>query len=145
MFQDLPISWKGKEYMVRAQQMMRALASVEQHLTAHELHAFSVRGTVPVARIASAYSALLRVAGCVVTPEEVYFDYLRNLDSDRMQEAVLTLLMMFTPPDDLIADFKKDKGALPENPSKAVVNSSSKRSSRRSSKRSGLQPATSGT
>ncbi|MGI9159857.1 MAG: hypothetical protein ACR2K1_08910 [Saprospiraceae bacterium] len=74
-----------------------AIATVEDVLTLGELHTFSQKGAVPVARIAMAYGALLRFAGANVDNDTVYAGMFGSGDVDP-QSAVTNLLALMLPP-----------------------------------------------
>lgn len=80
---------------------MGAIARIEDVLTLKEIHdAASMRGTVKLARVASAYGAVLRYAGAKVTDEEIYSGMFggEGAGQQRITESLTTLLAMMIPP-----------------------------------------------
>lgn len=99
MSQDVTLTWDGREYVIPETNLFRALQKVEDHLTLYEIVTHSARGSVPMAKLAGAYCALLRHAGARVQEMDVF----RVVQRDPNQAAELTqcLLMMLAPPDEL--------------------------------------------
>ncbi len=72
MFEDLILRWKGRSHAIQRDRVLGALASMENVLTLHELAGFLARDSVPVAKISTAYGAVLRHAYVEVSDAEVY-------------------------------------------------------------------------
>lgn len=104
IFQDARLEWNGKPYFVRSGRMMGAIAAVEQFITGKELFDyFSTRNTVPMAKIAQGYAALLQYAGAEVQADEVYAGMFRSGEAqETVNAAVHGLLALMTPPDSMI-------------------------------------------
>lgn len=96
LFKSVTLSWGDVKYVIPADRVLQAIAVTEEHLTLHELQVYHARGTAPMARIAQAYAALLRYAGCNVTDEVVYQTIVTKKND---AGAVITaLLLMMLPP-----------------------------------------------
>lgn len=101
MFEPLIINWKGAEYRVEPDNVLRLIATVEDELTLAEISAFSVtRKTVPMAKLALAYGKILRYAGAPADDQEVYKSLMQG-GAEAIQSVTVTLLAMMAPPDSL--------------------------------------------
>lgn len=109
IFEDVTLKWgeadrdgKRKEYKIPSNKIMMAIAAIEQHITLAELGSIISTKHMPVAKVACAYGALLRYAGCQVTDEEVYGDLFSKtnsgLDTGAMVGIVMGLLALMIPP-----------------------------------------------
>ena len=97
VFDDVTFIWQGEEFTVPSDKVMGLIATVEQHVKAHELSVEDYK-TVGEGRLSMAYSAALRYAGAKVTAEEVYLACF-DPASARMRVDILTgLMLMFVPP-----------------------------------------------
>ena len=102
VFESQSLGWKGETYVIPAQRMLGAIATIEEHITVNEM-VVSAFGRPSMVKIARAFGALLRYAGCKVSDDEVYqsiFDPQAN-HVERIQEALAVFLMIMTPPADL--------------------------------------------
>lgn len=129
IFEDITLEWNGVEYHLRGDdQVMRALAVVEDHITFAELIDGSTSGKIPLAKIASAYAAVLRQAGCYrVTNAEVYNGmFAGGVSAEAIQAALSGLMEIMIPPQTLRAAVDD---ATPKKPSPR--RSSSKRTKQR--------------
>lgn len=108
IFEDIVLKWGPKkedgrqpEYRIAANRVMMAIAVIEEHVTLAELGAAIRTGRAPMAKLAGAYAALLRYAGCDVTHEQVYAqlfsDTNNGLSSATLSSIVTGLLMMMMP------------------------------------------------
>ena len=98
-FQDVTLTWGGKEGRIPSTRVLRTIASVEDAVTVAELAACVGRQTIPVAKISLAYGAMLRAAGFEVTDEEVYTELANNQHQQSvMTSSVLTLMALMLPP-----------------------------------------------
>ena len=133
VFDDYPIAWNGKNYVIPAGAMLGAIARIEDVVTLQELFAYGLRGKAPMAKLARAYGAVLRYAGAALTDEEVYKGIVTG---DQPHEAVVNaingLLGMMLPP----SMWEAGKEHKPGN-SRKGARRSSKRSTKRSSARAG--------
>ena len=96
-FDDVKLNWKGKDYTIRSQNVLSAIARVESVVTFHELMQYSERQTAPLATLAAAYGILLRFAGADLTDEAIYQGMFSNLGDDTISVAIQTLLFMMIP------------------------------------------------
>lgn len=129
VFDDVVMAWKGTEYTVPAERVMRLIAKIEDTITLHEVHEYTQRGTAPLGKMAIAYADALRFAGCNVKDDEVYSVLMSGVDeSHGAQQVLLSLLAMMVPPQDL--DVKQ--GPKQSGKSQAASKPSKPRSSRRS-------------
>lgn len=111
IFEEVRLSWKGKDYVIPANDVLRAIAKVEDVLTLGELGSARGDGRVPYAKLASAFGALLRHAGASVTDEEVYNDLFSGGPKDLPRSAlaaIVTLQTLMIPPEHLRATKKAD-------------------------------------
>jgi hypothetical protein len=76
----LPVTlkWNGQAYIVPADQLLPVIAAIESILTLAELQEHLSRKSIPQAKVAMAYGAALRLAGCDVTDNEVYITMFPN-------------------------------------------------------------------
>jgi hypothetical protein len=104
VFEDVKITWKGDEYVIPSQHMMRVIARIEDHITLRELMESMSNGSPKFAKIAGAYASVLRFAGCNVDDQDVYDGMLNGADekSDEgmsvIAQALTGLLSMMMPP-----------------------------------------------
>ena len=108
IFEDIVLKWGPKkedgrqpEYKIPSNRVMMAIAVIEEHVTLAELGSVMRSGRVPMAKLAGAYAALLRYAGCDVTHEQVYAqlfsDTNNGVSSSAISGIVTGLLMMMMP------------------------------------------------
>lgn len=100
LFQPYTIHWAGRDHVIPADRIMRAIAVVEEHVTLHELmDVMGQRRTVKMVTMAQAYGALLRFVGVEITDEEVYVAFFAGGDgAELMFSAVRGLQMLMIPP-----------------------------------------------
>ena len=128
VFDDITLGWHDKTYVIPADRVLGAVARIEQHITLHEILAYSERGTAPMAVLAQAYASVLRYAGAEITDNEVYAGMFTDGDTTQIVSQLLNgLLGMMLPP----SERQDAKGHNPGNSRKG-----GKRSSRSSTKRS---------
>lgn len=97
-FADLTLTWKGRDYIVKAGDMLGLIEVVEEIVTLPELERVSKR--FQKAKLARAYGAMLRYAGCHVDDVEVH-DEMFSIDAtdmQTMQDAIAFLYRVVTPP-----------------------------------------------
>ena len=111
IFRDVELIWQGKTYPVKAENVMRLIAKVEDVCSLVDLH-----GVPKLAKVSAGYAEALRFAGCEVTDEEVYAAIFSsgNEMSKVLGELVTGLLMMMVPPPDLMDDPDAKKPAQPQ-------------------------------
>jgi hypothetical protein len=138
-FDDVTLTWRGKDYPVPANRMMGAIARIEDHLTLPELGRFGDRATLPMAKVSAAFASVLVYAGAKATAEEVYEAMFSGGEQQNaIAASIVTLLSMMVPKsarDKFTADADDASGNLLT----AGTNSSRKRTSSRAAgrKRSG--------
>lgn len=99
-FEDIRLEWAGKEYTIKSNRMLGAIARIEDVVTLSELQRFGARGTVPMAKIAMAYGAVLRYMGAEVTDDEVYAGMFgaTGTGADAVVNSISALVAMMIPP-----------------------------------------------
>lgn len=97
MFNPIELDWKGEKYTIEADNVLRLIAKVEDHLTLGELWQFQERGGAPLGKISAAFGVMLRYAGARVKDEEIYTS-LTTGGADAITSATSTLLLMMVPP-----------------------------------------------
>lgn len=101
-FDDIKLSWEGRTYVVPSNRVMGAIIRIEEVITLPELQSYLSRKAVPMARVASAFAAVLRYAGCLVEDEEVYAGMFKDGGASAM-ESVTALVLMMLPRDSDVA------------------------------------------
>jgi hypothetical protein len=100
-FDDISLDWDGKTYTIPANKVLGAIARIEDVMTLGELLAYVERETAPFGKIAAAYGAVLRYAGCKVSNEDVYTGIFAAATPAAVQTVVIssltTLLAMMMP------------------------------------------------
>lgn len=124
IFEDIELEWEGVPYRISGDdRIMRVLASVEEHITFLELQQGMTTGKVCLAKLATAYSVILRHAGCRVSSAEVYQGMWRDLKTaQKITEATSGILGMMVPPglDDSLTEVEEgpdDKPKAKKKPS----------------------------
>lgn len=140
MFNPVVLKWYGAAYTIPANRVLMAIATVENILTLDELHKFVDKSTVPLARIAQAYGALLRFAGGSATDDDVYAGMFGGENAD--PAAVVTALLGMMLPPDRIVQKSLQSGDVGKAP--AGGKNSSARSTKSPSGRNGFRPQNSG-
>ena len=137
---DVRLTWKGTTYTIPSDQVVMAVAQVEDYLTLDELARYAASGRAPLGKLSTAYAALLRYAGASdVTDREVYQGMFSDEDeAEAAVNATQGLLRLMLPPGDFEADkdVGRQAGNLP-SPTKPRAKSSSKRRTRSSSGKGG--------
>lgn len=98
IFDDIKLAWGDKEYVIPANRVMGAIATIEETITVSELVMMQGR-KVKLSRLAEAYAAVLRYAGAVeVTPDDVYEGMFTGGGAAPIGAAVATLVAIALPP-----------------------------------------------
>lgn len=97
VFEDVTLSWDGKDYTIPANKMMKCIARLEEVVTLNELHGYALRGGAPIGKLAMAYGAVLRYAGATVTDEEIYLNLMRKLSDVGIITSVKNILSLMLP------------------------------------------------
>lgn len=99
VFAEVRLNWKGRDYVIPPDRVMRAIAVVEDVVTIAELGEMA---TIPKARkltrLAEAFGAVLRFAGAEASDEEVYAGLFDKNSKGAAIQAVMALLAMMMPP-----------------------------------------------
>lgn len=97
-FDDIILEWDDKEYVIKANRVMGAIARIEDSLTYAELQQFAERGGAPIARLAMAYGSVLRYAGLQITDDEVYQKAFETVSNQKaMMQAVMSIMKLMLP------------------------------------------------
>jgi hypothetical protein len=129
IFEQITLTWKGREYVIPPDNVLRCIAMVEDVLPLGVL-AQSATGDYKLAKLAAAFAVALRYAGAKVTDEEVYSGMFEGQGADLAAKArayVFALQAMMIPPEQLRSSEKTDAAG-------ARAASSQKRTSSRSGK-----------
>ena len=94
-FEDVTLTWQGKDYVVPANRQMMLIAKIEDALGGEAgdqaIAVLFRRNGVPHSRMAAAYGAALRYAGASVTDEEVYISIHADI-ATQSRDAVAALV-----------------------------------------------------
>lgn len=134
IFNEIRLSWDGREFVIPAERVMGAIAEVEEVATFPDLVIMTRGGRPNVSKVARAYAALLRYAGAALSDEEVYAGMFRAGETHTQVLTALNALVMLMMPPTAIAEATSEgnlRGA------KAAPSSSSKPSSKRRSAAAG--------
>jgi len=101
MFNSVTLTYKGVDYVIEPDNVMRLIAKVEDVITISDLIDAKSRKTAPMAKICMAYGTALRYAGAKVKDEELYSSIFTG-GLQVYSNAITGLLMMMIPPDDVI-------------------------------------------
>jgi hypothetical protein len=133
VFEDVALEWEGVSFTIPANRMLRAIATVEDIITLPELAQSSQRGTPPMSKIAQAYGAVLRYAGCRVADDAVYGSMFGNEEAAaNVMLAITGLMQIMLPPsakkqmslDNILAGQEPNQGNVaPAAQAKAKVSS----------------------
>lgn len=110
IFNDVTIGFKGEEFTIEANKVMRLIASVEEVISLAEL----TTGKPKLAKIAEAYALMINYAGGNADIESVYESLFVNDGSQTVQAAIQSLIMLMLPPSSYSApqETKKKDTAL---------------------------------
>lgn len=105
IFEPVTISWKGEDYTVPADKVMRMIACIEDHVKVGDLIRPEGPGFV---KLSMAYGSALRYAGARVADDEIY-ESIYAQGADQFATLVASLLTMMMPPSTLktVDDGKK--------------------------------------
>ena len=96
-FKDIEIGWRDETFIIPSNKVLGAIASVEEVVTVQQLAALTQVEDVPLSKLAQAYGALLRYAGCSITDEEVYQGAFEHGGGEDIGLALIALFEMLTP------------------------------------------------
>lgn len=115
IFKEVKLQWNGRDYVIPPDNVLMAIAKVEDILTLGELSRAMVKNTIPTGKLAQAFGAILRHAGANVTDDEVYAGMFGSGDRARAaSSAVSTLLVLMIPP----AELQQKGDVAPKRPGK---------------------------
>ena len=97
VFSEVKITWKGEDYVVPPERVMRLIATIEDVVTIEEL----MTPRLKRGKIAEAYGAALRFAGAKVHDEEVYTTLFGAEAMVSTLAAIDGLMKMIIPPEHL--------------------------------------------
>lgn len=108
-FEDIKLTWKGAEYVIPADRVLRAIAKIEDAIRGDsDRQAIQILTQKPgptFTRIAMGYAAALQSAGAAVSADEVYLTIMQGLaDGDDhetalgVQSAIFSMLAIMSPP-----------------------------------------------
>ena len=96
IFEDVTLGWKGEEFTVPANKVMRLIAKIEDEITLQELGRES---GPPMAKVAMAYAVALNYAGHrTITADDVYESMFSESTAQDAANAVTALMMIMVPP-----------------------------------------------
>jgi hypothetical protein len=110
VFDDISFEWAGHTYALKSDRVLGAIARIEDVVTFAELARVGSGKSVPLAKLAMAYGAVLRYAGAKVTDDEVYAGILSSGNAGTVIAAVTTLLSMMIPPGSIAETKEPPKG-----------------------------------
>lgn len=127
-FDPVELYWHEEKFIIPKNEVLGAIARVEEVITLNELQNYGKKNTVPMAKMSMAYGLLLRYAGCKVTDVEVYeamFGQGKGVKSDVIAKTIVTLIAMMIPPSAMKTKEPPQQG----NPLAAAVKKSRKKHS----------------
>lgn len=133
VFEDIHIQWKGREYTVPANRVMKAIAIIEEHVTLKELYEDASRGTLKLSRLSSAYAGILRFAGADVDDEVVYRGMMANGESTEVVFQACSGLMQMMVPPEAVKEVSSAVEGKPNRAARRAASSSRKRTRSRTS------------
>lgn len=101
VFEPIKLGWRDREYVIPPDRVLRAIAIIEDHITLVELTRYAASGSAPLAKIASAFAAVINYAAGVpsLSADDVYAGMFGSSeDNARAQAAIGALLAMMVPP-----------------------------------------------
>lgn len=102
IFEDVKLgSWKGREYVIHAEEVTRAIAIAEQIVTLVELGVMRATGNLRLMQLCQALAAVMRHAGAEVTDAELYDTVFTAAGADLPRRAwatVSALEQLMIPP-----------------------------------------------
>lgn len=124
VFKEVTFTFDGVEYVLPAEQQLRAIAKIEDVLTLGELGRAQGGGRIPLAKLAIAYGIVLRECGAKLTDEQVYNGMFKDGGRElarRSLAAIVALQALMIPPEHLRA---KNQGKT-EAPEETATSASS--------------------
>jgi hypothetical protein len=97
IFDDIVLKWGGVEYTIKSDEVMGAIARVEEIVTLQELASYVQTGKTPMSKLAMAFGSVLRYAGATVKDQEVYAGMFEQDGQNNAVMSLSTLLSMMIP------------------------------------------------
>lgn len=113
LFQEISITWKGQDYSVAPDNIMRMMAQVEDIITLGELLKHNEKGGAPMFKLSMAFGVILRYAGAKASDDEVYGELISG-GNNKSAEITTMLLSMMLPPKALQQVSSGDESEKPE-------------------------------
>jgi hypothetical protein len=122
-FEEVGLTWGGKEYKVAPDKVMGLIWSIETIVTMEEINQMLESGTIRRAQVSRAYMSALNYAGAKVTDEEVYNSFFGENMLEDTVTVMVGLLAMMIPPEHLRSkqnpvQAKKKTVAVKKSPAK---------------------------
>lgn len=114
IFQEVGLSWAGREYTVAPDKVMGLIARIEDIITIDELAGRGVKR----AKLAQAYGSALRYAGAKVTDDEIYAALFSVDAIEATSNAVAGLIALMIPPEQVRVPTDPNAKPAPEKPGK---------------------------
>ena len=103
IFQDVTLGWKGKNFVVKSNDVMRLIAKVEKEITLGQL---TQESGPPLAALAMGYCVALSHAGHSVEWDDVYAALFQG-EGANVSAAVTGLMLLMMPPENYNPPAKK--------------------------------------
>lgn len=99
IFEPVKLTWKGRDYVIPPEQVLKLLAMVEDVITLGELSTYMLSGRTPLAKLSKAWGIALRYAGAQLTDEEIYGELFSDADMQgKALAATFGLQALMVPP-----------------------------------------------
>lgn len=95
IFQDVNLVFKGDEYTIPSNKIMKLIAIVEDIVTLQDL----TTGKVKLSKLSEAYAAAINYAGGKVEVEDVYASLFGDGGAESVSGSITSLIMLMLPPD----------------------------------------------
>lgn len=102
-FNKIDVTWRGKQYVIPSDQVLMAVAMVEEVVTVRELCQMLAEEKPKSVIIGRAFAQILRYAGATVTDHEAYTAFVAEGPLGSGQLHALALLITMIMPPDLMA------------------------------------------
>lgn len=95
VFKDVTLFYKGDEFTVKSDEILRLIAKVEGEISIQEL---TRSEGPPLSKLALAYTVALQYAGAKANHDEVYHGLFSGESGSNVSQALTGLLLMMLPP-----------------------------------------------
>lgn len=130
-FEPITLKWDGRDYVIKADAVMEAVARIEAHVTMEELHAAMNGRGIKRVELSRAFGSVLRYAGANVTDEDIYAGMFAHDKGNTVIAATVTLMAMMVPPSVLAAMPKDDNPKKGNRRTRRAATSSSRQHTKR--------------